>query len=111
MVNGVTRIGDRTRFDPGQYAKADLVRGERLFLGLNCFEPGQRQAAHVHEDAEKFYLILEGKARMRVGDETPLAGAGDLVWAPAGVLHGVEEAIERTVMLVGMSPPPGGPVR
>jgi hypothetical protein len=29
------------------------------------------------------------------------------VWAPADLPHGVAEALERTVMLVGMAPPPG----
>ena len=106
MGNDVTRTGDHARFDPARYTKAELVRGAGLFLGLNCFEPGQAQAAHTHENSEKFYLVLEGKARMRVGDATPVAAAGDLVWAPAGVVHGVEEALERTVLLVGMSPPP-----
>jgi hypothetical protein len=31
-----------------------------------------------------------------------------LVWAPADVPHGVEEALERTVLLVAMAPPPTG---
>jgi quercetin dioxygenase-like cupin family protein len=44
---------------------------------------------------------------MTVGSATELAEAGTLVWAPAGVPHGVAEALERTVMLVAMAPPPG----
>jgi quercetin dioxygenase-like cupin family protein len=86
--------------------KVDLASGERLFVGLNTFEAGQRQRVHVHDDGDKFYLIVSGKARMIVGDETREAGEGTVVWAPAGVPHGVDEALERTVMLVGMSPPP-----
>ena len=35
---------------------------------------------------------------MTVGDETLVADAGTLVWAPAGVPHGVDEALERTVL-------------
>ena len=54
-------------FRPDTFAKADLVRGAQLFLGLNCFEPGQRQAAHMHAGADKFYLVVSGKARMTVG--------------------------------------------
>ena len=34
------------------------------------------------------------------------AGPGTVVWAPADVPHGVAEALERTVMLVGIAPPP-----
>lgn len=87
-------------------AKSDLVRGQQLFLGLNCFEPGQSQPVHSHPGADKFYLIISGKARMAVGEDQFEAGPGALIWAPAGVPHGVVTAIDRTTMLVGMSPPP-----
>lgn len=94
------------RFSADKATKSDLVRGERLFLGLNCFEPGQSQPVHAHRGADKFYLILSGKARMIVGAERFEAGPGQLVWAPAEVPHGVESALERTVMMIGMAPPP-----
>lgn len=97
----------RAVFDTARYAKADLARGTRLFLGINMFEPGQAQPAHTHADADKFYLVLTGKARIAIADGEVLARAGDLVWCPAGVPHGVAEALERSVLLVGMSPPPG----
>jgi len=87
--------------------KADLFRGTGLFAGLNCFEIGQSQAVHIHGGADKFYFVVSGKARMTVGEETADAEAGTLVWAPAGVPHGVVRALERTVMLVAMGPPPG----
>jgi quercetin dioxygenase-like cupin family protein len=93
-------------FGPGGFTKADLVRGGQLLLGLNCFEPGQRQAAHTHAGADKFYLVVSGKARITVGAETRVTGPGTLVWAPADVAHGVDEALERTVLLVGIAPPP-----
>jgi quercetin dioxygenase-like cupin family protein len=99
-------IADRVAFDAGRAAKIDLVRGSALFIGLNTFEAGQRQAPHVHHGADKFYLLLSGKARMIVGDETRVVEPGTLVWAPADEPHGVVEALERTVMLVGMAPPP-----
>ncbi len=97
----------QAKSSPTNATKADLVRGDHLFLGLNCFEPGQQQRVHRHDGADKFYLIVSGKARMAVGEDEFAAGPGALVWAPAGVPHGVLEAFERTVMLVGLSPPPG----
>jgi quercetin dioxygenase-like cupin family protein len=93
-------------FASGKAVKADLVRGVALFLGLNCFEAGQSQPVHSHAGADKFYLVLSGNASMIVGDETRDAGAGTLVWAPADVPHGVAAAHERTVMLIGIAPPP-----
>lgn len=93
-------------FSAEKSAKSDLVRGTTLFLGLNCFEAGQSQAVHQHADSDKFYLVVSGRARMSVGGELREAGAGMVVWAPAGVPHGVAVAHERTVLLVGMAPPP-----
>jgi quercetin dioxygenase-like cupin family protein len=93
-------------FDATRAGKVELARGHAMFLGLNCFETGQSQAVHTHDGADKFYLLLSGRASMVVGEETREVGPGQVVWAPAGVPHGVARAHERTVMLVGMSPPP-----
>ena len=95
------------RFATERYAKLDLFSGTHLMVGLNCFEPGQRQSVHEHGGADKVYLVLSGKARMTVGAETEEVTAGTAVWAPAGVPHGVLEALERTVMLVAIAPPRG----
>jgi quercetin dioxygenase-like cupin family protein len=87
-------------------AKADLCRGDHLFVGLNCFEPGQAQKVHTHAGADKFYYVCSGRARLTVGEETREVTAGEIVWAPAGVPHGVAEALELTTLLVGIAPPP-----
>jgi quercetin dioxygenase-like cupin family protein len=94
-------------FSSEQATKVDVLGGQHLFVGLNCFEPGQSQKTHVHAGSDKFYVVLSGKARMVVGNETVDAAAGTIVWAPADLPHGVVEALERTVMLVAMAPPPG----
>lgn len=107
MSDSFKSIADAAVFDGAKATKADLVAGDHLFAGLNCFEPGQTQAVHSHASADKFYLVVSGKARMTVGDRSEIAAAGTLVWAPAGVPHGVAEALERTVLLVAISPPPG----
>jgi quercetin dioxygenase-like cupin family protein len=99
------------RYSADRFTKADLFAGERLFVGLNCFEAGQTQPAHIHRGADKFYLIVSGRALMTVGDETREAGPGTVVWAPADVAHGVTRALERTVMLVSIAPPPRQPAQ
>jgi quercetin dioxygenase-like cupin family protein len=102
----VRQTTDLISFQPGKGTKADLFRGDRLFVGLNCFEPGQSQPPHVHGGADKFYYVVSGRARFTVADERFEAGAGAVVWAPADLAHGVEQALERTVLLVGIAPPP-----
>jgi quercetin dioxygenase-like cupin family protein len=108
MADYYRSIHDLTSFSGEHATKADLFLGRHLFVGLNCFEPGQSQRVHVHGGTDKFYLVLSGKARITVGDVTRDVGGGTVVWAPADVPHGVERALERTVMLVAMGPPPAG---
>jgi len=96
----------RAAFDPAKMAKIDCFRSERLLVGLNCFEPGQAQKVHTHAGADKFYFVVSGKARFLVGDRALEAPSGSLVIAPAGVPHGVETALERTVLLMGIAPTP-----
>src|SRR5687767_2970136 len=107
MTGNFRSIDAAAVFDPIKAGKADLYSGERLFVGLNCFEPGQGQKVHAHAGADKFYLVVSGRARFTVGGETREAGPGTVVWAPADVPHGVAEALERTVLLVAIAPPPG----
>jgi len=106
MRESFRSVSDAARFSHEKATKADLFGGERLFVGLNCFEPGQAQKVHAHAGADKFYYVCSGRARLTVGEETQEVAAGAIVWAPAGVPHGVELALERTVLLVGIAPPP-----
>jgi quercetin dioxygenase-like cupin family protein len=107
MTDYFRSIDAVTTFSGEKATKADLFLGRSLFVGLNCFEPGQSQKAHVHAGSDKFYLVVSGKARMIVGNETQDVGEGTVVWVPADLPHGVERALERTVMLVAIAPPPG----
>jgi quercetin dioxygenase-like cupin family protein len=102
----IQHLPDRAAFRPDAMTKIDCFRSERLLVGLNCFEPGQAQPVHTHAGADKFYVVLSGKATFVVGESTFAAGPGDLVLAPAGVPHGVERADARTIVMIGMAPPP-----
>jgi mannose-6-phosphate isomerase-like protein (cupin superfamily) len=85
--------------------KSTLWRTERLLLGTNCLAPGQEQRLHDHAGQDKFYFVVEGTGQFTVGDERRSAGAGEVVWAPAGVPHGVTNTgRERLVLLVGIAP-------
>jgi quercetin dioxygenase-like cupin family protein len=99
-------LSERARFSSTTMTKVDCFRSERLLVGLNCFEPGQAQKVHTHASADKFYVVVSGKARFVVGDTTIEAGPGDLILAPQGVPHGVARALERTLVLVAITPAP-----
>src|SRR5205823_14773181 len=102
----IQHVAARAAFASAKMTKLDCFRSDRLLVGLNCFEPGQDQQVHAHDGADKFYFVVAGKARFVVGDRSVEAGAGDLILAPAGVPHGVERALERTVVLEAIAPAP-----
>ena len=92
---------------PTKFHKATLFQSPRLLLGLNCLEPGQTQPVHDHADQDKFYLVLEGEGEFVVGDERRQVGPGLVVWAPAGVAHGVTNVgANRLVIVMGIAPAP-----
>lgn len=103
----VTRPGDHAGSRADKFYKTTLFRGDALMLGVNCLEPGQTQAPHDHAGQDKFYYVVEGVGRFQVGDEQATAGPGEVVWAPAGVVHGVSnEGDGRLTLLVGIAPAP-----
>ena len=90
---------------PDKFYKTTFWQGEHVMAGLNCLEPGQEQAVHAHEGADKFYFVLEGRGSFIVADEMREAAAGMLVVAPAGVPHGVTNTGEtRLSLLIAIAP-------
>ena len=104
-MNSFVDYRDHTGVNPEKYFKSTLAESPRLLLGLNCLEPGQSQAAHIHADQDKFYFVVEGEGEFTVGGEARHAGPGVTVWAPAGAPHGVaNHGQARLVLLVGIAP-------
>jgi quercetin dioxygenase-like cupin family protein len=103
----VKHLAAHAKFSTEKMAKTDLARGETLFAGLNCFEPGQQHAVHAHAGQDKLYVVLEGEAEIQVGDETQLVSAGAGAFAPSGVTHSVRNCGEkRLIVLAVLAPPP-----
>lgn len=106
MSEFIRSVTESAAYGDEKGTKIDLFGGDHLFVGLNCFEPGQSQKIHAHAGADKFYYVCSGRARLTVGEDTREVTEGEIVWAPASVPHGVAEALERTTLLVGIAPPP-----
>lgn len=74
---------------PDKLAKTNLFESRRMFCDVYALLPGQAQAGHVHEDADKIYAVVEGRCRVTVGEESRALGPGEVAIAPAGVGHGL----------------------
>ena len=100
-------IAAHLRFAADKMQKVNLFDTERMFCDVYCFEAGQEQTAHAHKASDKVYYVLQGKALIRVAEETQELIAGGIALAPAGAEHGVRNpGPERLTLLVFMSPKP-----
>jgi mannose-6-phosphate isomerase-like protein (cupin superfamily) len=94
-------------FTSEKMGKVTLCGGDFLFAGLNCFEPGQQHEPHVHRDQDKIYFVLEGAGAATVGSDQAIVNPGDLVFAPAGVLHSMSNpGPGRLVVMAVLGPSP-----
>jgi quercetin dioxygenase-like cupin family protein len=104
------RVADRVVFTAERMKKTNLVDTPNLFCDVYAFEPGQAQTPHRHPVGDKLYYVLAGSGRIRVDAQQRTVGAGDLICAPAGSEHGVENpGPGRLTLLVVMAPTPSRP--
>jgi len=100
-------VFQQKRFSPEKFQKVNLFETERMFCDVYCFEPGQDQAAHKHQGADKIYYVLEGKAIVQIGGERRELTPGMVAHAESGEEHAVKNpGPDRLLMLVFMAPRP-----
>ena len=100
-------LKDFQQFSSEKMKKLNLFQTSRFFCDVYCFEPGQEQKGHVHQDQDKVYLVLEGEGTFRIGRESSVLGRGQGTMAPAGEEHGVvNHTQDRLRVLVFMAPNP-----
>jgi quercetin dioxygenase-like cupin family protein len=103
----VKNIASTAVFRANNMAKTDLVAGEHIFAGLNCFEVGQEHQLHTHEGQDKLYLVLEGNGVVTVRDQSSRVDPGDLVLAKSNEPHALRNpGPDRLVVMAVMAPPP-----
>jgi mannose-6-phosphate isomerase-like protein (cupin superfamily) len=110
----IKKLSGLQRFSPEKMQKVGLFETPRLFCDLYCLEAGQAQKAHSHGDADKVYLVLEGRAQVHVGADRLDLGPQEAVIAPAGADHGVSNPGPGRLVLyvfVAQSPEAGGASR
>jgi quercetin dioxygenase-like cupin family protein len=98
---------EHQRFSEEKMQKVNLFESPQMFSDTYCLEPGQEQKIHSHTDATKVYYVLEGEARVTIGESTEVLSPGSMAWALAGEPHGVRnDSGARCVLLVAMAPNP-----
>jgi quercetin dioxygenase-like cupin family protein len=90
-------LADRCRFRPGKFLPELVYGSDRARVFLLCLEPGQGLPARSDSE-EMVCCCLEGKAKLRLGDDSLSLSAGEIAGADAGAVRGIE-AEERCLVL------------
>lgn len=67
--------------------------------------PGNRQILHYHAP-EQVYIIVQGQGEMQVDTDFRLVHAGDLVFIPSNVEHGIVNTGDDVLIYVSAATPP-----
>jgi mannose-6-phosphate isomerase-like protein (cupin superfamily) len=101
----VKDLGKVAEFSSEKMKKVNLFETERVLCDVYCLEPGQAQKAHTHDGQDKIYMVLNGQAKVKVGNDEQILAKNQIVIASSGEDHGVTNpGPERLTMLVIMAP-------
>jgi quercetin dioxygenase-like cupin family protein len=79
----------------------------RFTLGIIDFAAGRELEAHVHDDEDDSFYILEGELTFVVEGEEVRAPAGTFVLIPPGVEHGFRNDTDTAVRILNVHAPAG----
>ena len=70
---------------------------EKQSLAEARLPPGGSTTPHYHRRTEEIYYILEGRAKMRIGQELREVGPGDAIAIPPGAEHQITNTGDATL--------------
>lgn len=79
-------------------------RGDQAICVMNWLTPGMDVFPHKHP-FEQLVLIIQGRVRFHVGDETLEGGPGSMIRIPADVMHYAEPIGDEVVMNLDLFAP------
>lgn len=85
-------------YQTGQIVSRTLVQNRGVSLTLFAFDTNEEISSHESK-GDAMVQILDGKAKITIGDGTYFLSAGETVVMPAGVPHALE-AVEPFKMLL-----------
>ena len=107
QVFDLKEIKEKLKGDPVEYL--EFLNVPALNCGVYSLAAGSTDMQAPH-DEDEVYLVLSGKARMRLGSEDRNIGPGSLLYVGASTEHSFFEIEEDMTLLVmfAASPPDHG---
>ncbi|MDY6952442.1 MAG: cupin domain-containing protein [Thermodesulfobacteriota bacterium] len=82
--------------------KDDLMEGRVQMINWALLPVGKAFTPHYHQDMEEVFIVIQGHAKITVGEEEAIIGPGDAVVIPMGTVHKMENTGEENVEYFAM---------
>jgi len=101
------REGRKFRMGDGETTKVVYpeMGAKNITLNYITFGPGQEFPQHEHGESEDVFVILEGSGVLKQGEMELRIEAGDVVYVPAGEIHGTIAGPNGMVCISCQAPP------
>ncbi len=90
-------------------AMKEIARSDVQSVHLVFMPSGKKVRAHYHRERDEFYVILQGRAKLRIGNDLYEVGEGHVAFIPRGTIHGIESIGADPLIVVFVSSPPYDP--
>jgi quercetin dioxygenase-like cupin family protein len=106
----VLNIEDGVPFNMGKAVSKKILYPEmgakQLTLNYGVHQPGMEFKQHIHAVSEDVIVCLKGSGVIRSGDTRIAFSAGDVVYVPAGVVHGTINTGDSELVMFSCQAPP-----
>ena len=83
-----------------QFAVGEKTGSDALTLGRTVLPPGARHEPHSHPNCDEFLFIVRGHGTIYTDAGEEPAGADDVIFTPAGLVHGFNNTSSEDVLLL-----------
>jgi len=90
-------------------AMLEIARSDTQSVHLVYMPAGRRVRAHYHRERDEFYVIIQGRAKLRIKNDVIEVGEGYVAFIPRGTIHGIESVGVDPLILIFVSSPPYDP--
>ena len=92
-------MGALVEYQPGQVVSRTLVQNKAVSITVFSFDENEEISSHK-SDGDAMVTILEGRARITIGETQHLVESGKTIVMPAGIAHAVAADTKFKMILV-----------
>jgi quercetin dioxygenase-like cupin family protein len=94
----LAEVDSLATFSNDKYSKIP-IDGAKGLMRLLCFEPNQSVPLHKHPEGDEYFFVIQGKGKIKIGNEETEAESRTIIRAPANVLHQWKNGTGKLIIL------------